>query len=293
MNHQLREWLLDAIPPGLLRLKRQLFPPHRPVKPPITQAEQAYRALQRGVPVGQIELRPGMRFRIHPLSQLPFEAFCFRAPGMPEELDSFISETRGRRRLLDIGALHGIFSLVFVRLNPGATVLAMDPSPFAFSTLLYNLQANGEKEITPLNIALTNHPGKIPMGFEDEHAIVLAEGDKAMGAAAWEADARTGDEVCAERTFDPDTIKIDVEGAELSVLQGLRATIQKFRPLIFIEIHPKRIANLGHSVADLVDFFRDHGYTIHAPGGVEQPLTDLLKSSNDSRWVAQPAPDLL
>ena len=61
----------------------------------------------------EIALRDGLRLKTHPESRIGFEYFCHWAPEMVKEMDVFIELTKNKRTLLDIGALHGIFSLVF------------------------------------------------------------------------------------------------------------------------------------------------------------------------------------
>jgi FkbM family methyltransferase len=47
--------------------------------------------------------------------------------------------------------------------------------------------------------------------------------------------------VDAERILRPNVVKIDVEGAELQVLEGSRRIIQSFRPIIFLEVHSEAL----------------------------------------------------
>ena len=57
-----------------------------------------------------------------------------------------------------------------------------------------------------------------------------------------------------------DLIKIDVEGYELPVLDGMRATLARLRPPIHLECAPQAYALLGRSVADLNAFLVAVGY---------------------------------
>jgi len=59
-----------------------------------------------------------------------------------------------------------------------------------------------------------------------------------------------------------DLVKIDVEGAEMSVLRGMAGTLTRFRPRLIIEIHPKNLESFGTKPADVIGFVEGLGYRI-------------------------------
>ena len=60
-----------------------------------------------------------------------------------------------------------------------------------------------------------------------------------------------------------DFVKIDVEGAELQVLQGGREVIEAHRPTMLIEIEARHTARYGHSPEDVSGWLLKRGYTMH------------------------------
>jgi FkbM family methyltransferase len=207
----------------------------------------------------EIVLRDGITLKIHPESRPSFEEFCYASPQEMEELDVFIAATSDRRRLLDVGALHGIFSLVFALADPTKHALAVDPSPAAFAKLLYNIHRNQAQNITAVECALSKASGVIEMHYEWERAVA---GHIANGGGRLRVEADTGDHVCEHYSFEPDVVKIDVDGHELRVIQGLRETLRRNRPLLFLEVHPHLIAAdpANGTVAELVDELRALGF---------------------------------
>jgi hypothetical protein len=106
----------------------------------------------------------------------------------------------------------------------------------------------------------------------DEPVAGAADDAPAAGAAVdapevVEVPMRSIDDLCGEMEFQPDLIKIDVEGYELGVIQGARATLERHRPLIFLEIHPDHLRRLGHSPRQVVELLAGLGYRFHGLGG--------------------------
>ena len=57
-----------------------------------------------------------------------------------------------------------------------------------------------------------------------------------------------------------DLVKIDVEGHELEVLEGMNLSIERFSPDFFIEVNREILNSLGKSPNDLYKFLQGHGY---------------------------------
>ena len=61
-----------------------------------------------------------------------------------------------------------------------------------------------------------------------------------------------------------DVLKLDVEGAELSALKGMRETIARLRPHIVMELNRPMLATFGVTIDDVWQFLREFGYEIRA-----------------------------
>ena len=62
-------------------------------------------------------------------------------------------------------------------------------------------------------------------------------------------------------SLSPKFIKIDVEGAELEVLKGMTITLEKYKPLIFIEKHPGLIPT-NISLEHIDNFLKQNNYVV-------------------------------
>jgi FkbM family methyltransferase len=142
----------------------------------------------------------------------------------------------------DIGANignHAVFAALFMG---AASVLAFEPNPKALRLLRLNLLLNGVQGIVDLShagIALGRAAGRAAMETPEFNlgGTKLDEGN-----LEGTVEIRTGDSLIAGRTVD--FLKIDVEGMEMAVLDGLARTIARCRPPIFIEVFDESIAAL-------------------------------------------------
>jgi FkbM family methyltransferase len=234
----------------------------------------------------EIVIRDGLSLKIHPECRFGFDHFCFIAPVMVDELNCFIANTREKTSLLDIGALHGIFSLVFAASGERKRAVAVDASPLAFARLLYNIHKNEYDNITPVECALSDAEGTLQMHYEWEHAV--AAGGTGSSPTRLTTRKRRADELCESLSFSPDVVKIDVEGHEVKVLRGMSGLIERSRPLVFLEVHPHRIAQENDDIADLVEIFGSKRYRAFVVGSGGIAIQDIATFTQDQRVMLTP-----
>jgi FkbM family methyltransferase len=87
----------------------------------------------------------------------------------------------------------------------------------------------------------------------------------------------------------PSVVKVDVEGAELAVLQGGSGLLQDTRPLLIVEHVAEATALYGASSEALWDLLSDVGYEIYAASG-EGPFTRSAFAHGGVvvNWLAAP-----
>jgi hypothetical protein len=64
-----------------------------------------------------------------------------------------------------------------------------------------------------------------------------------------------------------DVIKVDVEGAETLVLRGAQWTLDRFHPVVVVELIEKQLQSMGTSSAELRRLLAAHGYVARAEAG--------------------------
>jgi FkbM family methyltransferase len=69
------------------------------------------------------------------------------------------------------------------------------------------------------------------------------------------------DNFCRQSGLIPNLIKIDVEGADLLVLQGAERILTECSPIVILGVHPYWLPKPQHP-ADIANFLHRHGYEI-------------------------------
>ena len=59
-----------------------------------------------------------------------------------------------------------------------------------------------------------------------------------------------------------DIIKIDVEGSEMDVLEGGKFIINKFKPMIMMEVNKVHLQSSGRDLSELIEFYKSLDYKI-------------------------------
>jgi FkbM family methyltransferase len=289
MYRPVKQVVKQLVPPALLSLKNALAARWRRSSEGAEQRalRQEFERMNQHMRGDEICMRSGLTVKLHPESRIAFEAFCYTYPEMVAEMNCFMKLTEGKHNFLDVGALHGVFSIVFSTSGPAKKSVAVDASPIAFARLLYNVHKNRLSSVTPVECALSAEHGVLRMHYEWEHAV--AAGTTPENSACVCVEKKTGDNLCAELRFDPDVIKIDVEGHEVKVLKGLRATIESKRPLIFLEVHPDRVRQEGDRLEDVETMFTDLNYRVESVVGDPLAMRMISAATADQRVVLHPS----
>jgi hypothetical protein len=93
---------------------------------------------------------------------------------------------------------------------------------------------------------------------------------------------RTLDDVVAEQKLGKiDVIKIDVEGAEASVIAGAKSTLCTMRPVLLLEISDKALRGQGSDAQKLIATVRDEMEYEIGVFSAQTGRIELLDSSGD------------
>jgi FkbM family methyltransferase len=204
------------------------------------------------------------------------------------------SATRPGAVVLDVGASIGYFTCLFSRwAGPSGRVVAVEPWPSALRYLEANVRRNGFDTVRIVRGALFDVAGAghvEPPGYR----LTLGPGSE---PEAIDVEAIRFDDVAEELLPGRlDIVKMDIEGAELRALSGMRDTLRRWRPTLLLEVHPGFLPLYGDTVVALGSFLDELGYErrIVEPGATEADGHHLVASprvpfDGEARGPAAPA----
>jgi FkbM family methyltransferase len=166
------------------------------------------------------------------------------------------------RRVLDIGAHVGSFTLAVFAQLPDAICVAYEASPTTFNYLCDNVRRSGASErVAVVSAAVTNYDGEVTLhsGTKGDGSASIIPRDEDNGILV---STISFDRVVAERgPFE--LVKLDCEGAEYGIILGSRRESWESVRHVVLEYHPVR----GHSWAELERCFSDLGLqvVVHEP----------------------------
>ena len=191
------------------------------------------------------------------------------------------------RSFADIGANTGYYSLLAAKANPSVTAHAFEPASGPFHFLEKNVTINRlSHRIFPHPIALSNREGEVEF-FEIKNPSDTFATYNLSGVGGLKKTHETQensirkmvrterlDEYCRRLNINGfDLIKIDTEGTEDLVLEGLKNIIDESNPIIICETLFNKIEGKLESI------MKSHGYLLfnHKDGKLHQTATLVRK----------------
>lgn len=182
---------------------------------------------------------------------------------------------------VDVGVNKGDFSLRAARIvGDAGKVMAFEPAPDNCEWIRRSIGLNDYSNITLHEMALSDADGTATLFISNTSGWhSLAEERKAASAAEIEVPTRKLDTVLADSgNGSVDVMKIDVEGAEMSVLRGAEAVLSSNDDMtLLIDIHPQ----VGVDPQEVCAFLEDRGFSIFEERSpFDKPVTnyDNLRS---------------
>lgn len=208
----------------------------------------------------------------------------------PQSLRIWQELARSATTVLDIGANTGLFSLVAKAASPDATVIAFEPVKRVWERLVAN-EALNEFNFVAENLAVSNASGTVTLYDDGQDLPLSASLQKDFPSLSSEASKTEVASVTVDdylekhplgtEALTPDLVKIDVEGHEAEVVQGMTTLLSRARPSLLVEVLTREVAEALHDLLAPLDY---RFYDIDESGPVR--ATDRVQVSSSFNVLA-------
>jgi FkbM family methyltransferase len=209
----------------------------------------------------------------------------------------------GDGNVLDIGANIGYTAAVLAQaIKPDRKVFAFEPEPFNFKILQQTaLQPEFEGKIAPHQCAVGAEDGTINLwinlGHHADHRVITDPFSAAHpGLTGVSAPLVSIDSFLENKQLQISFVKIDVQGYELAVCQGMQKTLQQNPDIvIFLEFAPSAMRELGFDPSHLINLLVENNfeiYLVHPRGKLSRGIPPVAMNSGyvDLLFSRRPIP---
>ncbi len=167
--------------------------------------------------------------------------------------------------VLDIGTNYGTTLLQFAKkVGEKGLVFGFEPDPINYEICTKNIVLNSFFNVEVDNLGLGDVLGELLLVVDTESNRGGNRISKnTFGKEAYKVKIVSLDEWIENKNVQHiDLIKMDVEGFEYNVLKGAEKTLEKFRPILFIELDDENLKLQDASAELLVKFLIEKNYVI-------------------------------
>lgn len=178
-----------------------------------------------------------------------------------EILEMFLTSLQPNDVIWDVGANVGIYSCFAAAVDSSIDVLSFEPHPEIATILRKNRYRNGLND-NLIEVALSDVDGEIELTEIGYTAHTIVEGGNNDDNRTISVKTKTGDDL-VETNPVPTIMKIDVEGAEVQVLDGMEQLFSRSPPrMVYVEEHNEVLRQTGESKETVREILSSYGYEI-------------------------------
>ena len=180
-----------------------------------------------------------------------------------------IKEYIKNKDFLDIGAFVGDSAIVLSNYTT-KNIYSFEISPFHVEKIkLYSQLNNIEDKVVPINKGVGNEEGFLYISDENINSALTSDINGNI-----KIEVTTVDNEVYKNLINPGFIKIDTEGCELSILQGAKEVIRKFRPILSIAVY-HNFDDLFR-IPDFIKTFGNYKIEFRAYSNTAQHMGELI-----------------
>lgn len=226
----------------------------------------------------------------------PIEIILEQIPYLEKEMLALGALVSPGDVCFDVGAAGGTYMVLLARrCAPGGRVYSFEPRPRSARAIERVRRVLGMDSVSVHQLGLAEKEGavrvmiprwgmfrfttrafiapdseaEVPEGFKDVVPMTIH--------------LTTLDQFVTEAGIEQlDFLKADVEGAELSLLEGGRKSIERWRPTVLLEIEDRHLGRYGQRAVDVVEFMEGYGYRMHRfVDGSLHPMDEVTPEENN------------
>lgn len=177
---------------------------------------------------------------------------------------------------LDVGGNIGEISVFLAKyVGPEGKVWSFEPMPALADRLDRHKELNTLSQLEICRAGLGHEATELPMyaseyyhgdGLPHSGMITLFRSEERSIEVGSVPVIRLDDFVQKRNIKRIDIMKVDIEGAELSMLQGAEETLHRDHPIIILEVNEETSLSAGYKAADLLIHLKRFGYDFHRIG---------------------------
>jgi FkbM family methyltransferase len=162
---------------------------------------------------------------------------------------------------VDVGGSFGLYSSIIAN-RTNCKVYCYEPLPLNVKFQELNKELFNYDFVT-YQKAVSDSQGKVSLSKKSN-----THGQNTIGDAQYDGELEVESVRLDDKHDHIDYVKIDVEGAELSVLKGMEHILESCEPVILLELHDSLIENyFNYSVEDVVNYLESKGYEVRESRG--------------------------
>jgi len=167
--------------------------------------------------------------------------------------------------VLDVGANIGYYSVILSQLvGTEGRVICFEPTAWYQSVLERNLLENKVKNCEVIGYGLSNKSGDTTISIGRDSATIHWIGDSELKAQESIKLQRLDDIIDSLDVTSLDLVKVDVDGHEPAFLDGAWETIDRFDPVIYIEVSHPHYLDYGITAWDFYDKVKSKGMRVYS-----------------------------
>ena len=151
-------------------------------------------------------------------------------------------------------------------------VITFEPNPQNYKWILEHLKLNNLANVDVYQVAIGREADTMALVFQKSQTGTGSLREDIKTSILRSRDAKTilvrvdslDSQIVTNNLPKPDFVKIDVEGLEMDVLQGMVKTIEGCKPNLFVEIHGVDVQRKIQNVQRVVDILIAGGYSIYS-----------------------------